>query len=230
MKKMLIIIIQMISFSLYPWSGDQASLACLKSKPNRDDIEDQYFSRNTYATTNEAQKATNKQAAIDRVKTIVRNNHDRDFTVTKLGDSLSDLVDFYGVATPRKLFPNYGDAAGTFGRLPALMDSWSDYMTAGAGILDPNSKLNFQNFGKSGNTTLDLLKKYLSVRASRQGSIQAWSRTTSAKCLYFISSSRLSQVRKLLLELTLLLSFSHSNFSTTLMSVLGIDMQGANNV
>jgi len=130
--------------SLFSWPGDQASLSCIPGPRGandttiRTDIEDQYFSRNTYATTDEAQKAINKQAAIDRVKTAVRNNHDRDFTVTKLGDSLSDLVDFYGVATPRKLFPNYGDAAGTFGGNPLYMDSWDDYMTAGAGIANAN--------------------------------------------------------------------------------------------
>ncbi len=164
MKYLILAILFLSTFnSLLSWPGDQASLSCIPGLDGaadpkiRDDINDQFFSRNIYATTNVAQQAINKQAAIDRVKTIVKSNHDRDFTVTKLGDSLSDLVDFYGVAIPRKVFPNYGDAAGTFGRLPALMDSWSDYMTAGAGILDPNSKLNFQNFGKSGNTTLSTM-------------------------------------------------------------------------
>ena len=146
--------------TLFSWPGDQASLSCIPGPRGANDttiranIEDQFFSRNAYATTDVAQQAINKQAAIERVKTIVRSNHDRDFTVTKLGDSLSDLVDFYGVATPRKLFPNYGDAAGTFGGNPLYMDSWDDYMSAGAGILDPNAKFKFQNFGKSGNTTL----------------------------------------------------------------------------
>ncbi len=156
----LILILFLFNFKIYSWPGDQDSLSCLpgpdgaKDLSTRKKIKEQFDSTGDYATTDVAQQAINKQAAIERVKTIVRNNHDRDFTVTKLGDSLSDLVDFYGVATPRKLFPNYGDAAGTFGGNPLYMDSWDDYMSAGAGILDPNAKFKFQNFGKSGNTTL----------------------------------------------------------------------------
>lgn len=85
--------------NLLSWPGDQASLSCIPGpkgaddKSIREDIEDQFFSRNAYATTDEAKKVQNQKDAIERVKTIARNNHDIDYEVTKLGDSESDLVD-----------------------------------------------------------------------------------------------------------------------------------------
>lgn len=157
------------SHSLLSWPGDQASLSCIPeteiNNPNRTDIENQFNSKAGYAysaakamgLTELEYKAKNQKDAVERVIKIVRKNHDTDYRTTKLGDSLSDLVDFYGAITPRTVFPNYGDAAGTFGGNPLYMDSWNDYMTAGAGILDASAKFNFQNFGQSGNTTLSTM-------------------------------------------------------------------------
>ncbi|HMV41868.1 MAG TPA: hypothetical protein PK079_10785 [Leptospiraceae bacterium] len=158
----LILVYFFLILEVISWPGDQDSLSCIPEQDynnprNRNDIKAQYSSTGSFATTDEAKKIQNQKDAIERVKTIVRNNHDMNFRVTKLGDSLSDLVDFYGVAIPRNIFPNYGDAAGTFGRISIFMDSWTDYMTAGAGILDPNAKLNFQNFGVSGFQTTSVM-------------------------------------------------------------------------
>ncbi len=136
-KIYLLILIFLSSIQIHSWPGDQESLSCIpetdkENLPNRKDIEAHFKSAGIYATNGKT-KEENQAEAIKRVKDIVRANHDMDFEVTKLGDSLSDLVDFYGVATPRKLFPNLGDAGGTYGGNPIYMDSWDDYMTAGAG-------------------------------------------------------------------------------------------------
>jgi hypothetical protein len=151
-----LLLVLFTSFEIYSWPGDQASLSCLINQTNRIDIEEQFFSRGSFASNGKS-KEENQRIAVDRVKQIARSNHDMDFRVTKLGDSLSDLVDFYGVITARQVFPNYGDSGGTFGANPIFMDSWNDYMTSGAGIIDFNSRLQFQNFGKSGNTTLSTM-------------------------------------------------------------------------
>ena len=191
MRFILISIIHLVSFSLFSWPGDQESLSCIpeadRSKLiNRADIEAQFNSTGKYAIADtdpnlETKKNANRAEAVKRVKDIARANHDMDYKVTKLGDSLSDLVDFYGVAMPRKIFPNYGDAAGTFGRVPLFMDSWTDYMTAGAGIIDPNAKLNFQNFGVSGYTTLSVMS---TLGIDIQGDRENWNvAPNSSRCV-----------------------------------------------
>ena len=79
---------------IFSWPGDQESLSCIpevdKTNPkNRQDILAQYNSTGIYASNGKT-KEQNQAEAIQRVKTIARNNHDTDYRVTKLGDSLLD--------------------------------------------------------------------------------------------------------------------------------------------
>jgi hypothetical protein len=54
------------------------------------------------------------------------------------------------------------------------MDSWDDYMTAGAGIAN---SFKFQNFGQSGSTTLSVMR---TLGIDIDGSREDWSVSTSA--------------------------------------------------
>jgi len=89
------------------------------------------------------------------VKQKIRLSHDLSVDVTKLGDSLSDFVDFYGRFNTSLLDPAL-NAMGIYGGfLPNQIDSWDDYYTIYGGSL--GSPFKVSNYAREGNTTIDLL-------------------------------------------------------------------------
>jgi hypothetical protein len=108
--------------------------------------------------TEEEYKEENRIIATKEYTDKIRAYHNPSKRVTKLGDSLSDFVDFYGMILPE----NNGmhRAAGGFGGLtPWYVDSWDDYMSWGAGIVNPAEVLSFQNVAVYGYTTIGVLSQ-----------------------------------------------------------------------
>lgn len=82
-----------------------------------------------------------------------------DYDITIWGDSLTELVSFYGLRTPS--FFGLPSDAGVYGGNPDLMDSWSDYLTAfGEAYQDP---FRVQEFGWSGHTSESLKNRVLGL-------------------------------------------------------------------
>jgi hypothetical protein len=100
-------------------------------------------------------KDTIKALASKEFTEAIRGNHDLNYSYTKLGDSLSDFVDFYGVILPEKI--GWSKASGAYRGNLIFMDSWDDYYSAGAGIIDPGATFYGRNYAKAGDTTLATL-------------------------------------------------------------------------
>jgi hypothetical protein len=132
-----IISIFFIISNLYSFPGDQSPLSCMGAFGDsidengkytgveRQDLFDKGLAKGKYAygspyqTTNhpslseEEYKAKMKSEAEAQFRTAIRKFHDRSVSITKLGDSLSDLVDVYGVIKPEY-----------WGLHPAFVSGW----------------------------------------------------------------------------------------------------------
>ncbi len=126
MKLYIFFILFFSNLSLLAFPGDQDPLVCSFSfKPNamnnedalaaRQDVFDQGLSKGKYAyggifqqgkdykdMTEEKYHAEMKKQAETRFKKAVRSFHDLNYGHTKLGDSISDFVDFYGVVVGKE--------------------------------------------------------------------------------------------------------------------------------
>jgi hypothetical protein len=148
--KYFILILLLVNISLPAFPGDQDPLSCVfafhnmpkeldEAKAARQDLFDKGLAKGKYAygspyqTTNhpslseEEYKAKMKEEAEAQFRTAIRKFHDRSVSITKLGDSLSDLVDVYGVIKPE--YWGLHPAFGAIGRNPFYMDSWGENET-----------------------------------------------------------------------------------------------------
>ncbi|MDX1959070.1 MAG: hypothetical protein SFU98_10895 [Leptospiraceae bacterium] len=104
----------------------------------------------------EVYRTKNKDEATKTYIEAIKKYHNPSKKITKLGDSLSDLVDLYGVILPQK--NGMHGASGAFGGLTLwYVDSWDDYISYGAGVSNPNGIFTYQNLGVSGDTSIGLL-------------------------------------------------------------------------
>jgi hypothetical protein len=183
------LILIFFNFSIKAFPGDQDPLSCVLAftdKPNdipagqiaRQDLFDKGLAKGKYAygspyqTTNhpslseEEYKAKMKEEAEAQFRTAIRKFHDRSVSITKLGDSLSDLVDVYGVIKPE--YWGLHPAFGAIGRNPFYMDSWDDYFSLG--IYYPTEFFKVSNYSRVGDATihtLSLLGVYKNSRESQ---------------------------------------------------------------
>jgi hypothetical protein len=126
----------------------------------------------TFQTTNypglteEKYKEEIKNVATEEFRAAIRAFHDRSVSITKLGDSLSDFVDVYGVIKPE--YWGLHPAFGAIGRNPFYMDSWDDYFSLG--IYYPTEFFKVSNYSRVGDATshtLSLLGVYKNSRESQ---------------------------------------------------------------
>jgi hypothetical protein len=131
----LLVLSSLTSISINAFPGDQDPLSCIRAfsentqdeiaRATRQDLFDKGLAKGKYAygspyqTTNhpslseEEYKAKMKSEAEAQFRTAIRKFHDRSVSITKLGDSLSDLVDVYGVIKPEY-----------WGLHPAFVSGW----------------------------------------------------------------------------------------------------------
>ncbi|HNO27117.1 MAG TPA: hypothetical protein PKK94_29320, partial [Leptospiraceae bacterium] len=126
----------------------------------------------------------NKADAIADVTKAVRSNYDTSKHFTKMGDSLSDFVDLYGVVDPRKVYGvPIGDVAGYYDGLPFYMDKWDDYLSIGAG-LPAGYRQGYQvsNYAKYGFTTKDVMKT-LGINLNEEAVLKWEIKSDSTGCI-----------------------------------------------
>ncbi len=166
-----------ISTSIASFPGDQDSLSCVDSNyayrtkyinqyRNRDATNANWLCTQSDPAQKEACIEKNKADAIADVTKAVRSNYDTSKHFTKMGDSLSDFVDFYGMADPRKL--NIEPTGGSLGGItPWYMDSWNDYYSIPTRV----KPFNGNNFAVAGASTVMVLD---SLGIVRTGDKEYW--------------------------------------------------------
>ncbi len=130
----IILILLVSSFTqLVSFPGDRNSLTCINNlfiAPSSDFANVGELKTGLYSEdlTLRAKALSYVEINKDAINAKIKNSHDMSLDITVWGDSLSDLIDFYG-AVPFNWFGAPHIPIADYGNEPGYIDSFGDYFT-----------------------------------------------------------------------------------------------------